>query len=354
MAALRRARARGGAVQGRARLHRPRLPRPRRRAAGPQPGPGAGRRAPDRAAVPARGGGRRHGRRRGRDGPVRRRGWPTGTARPRTSPGCCGRRWCWWSTAAAQSRSRSRRWCTGSRRSTPRCGSAGWCSTGSAATGTRRCCAPPATRSGCRCSGVLPRRAELAVPSRHSGWCRRPSTGRRPRRRSRRWPSWWRRTSTSTRWSRLAEPILRARPGTRRRSSRGRRCTAARCAERSVAGATRRPVVAVAGGAAFTFGYAEHAELLAAAGPRSPSSTRCTTSACPTARPALVLRGGFPEVYVAALSANEPLRARRRRPRRVRRAGARRVRRAAVPLRRPRRPPDVRCAAGDRRHDRAG
>ena len=27
-----------------------------------------------------------------------------------------------------------------------------------------------------------------------------------------------------------------------------------------------RPVVAVAGGAAFTFGYAEHAELLAAAG----------------------------------------------------------------------------------------
>ncbi|GAA2918946.1 hypothetical protein GCM10020221_13980 [Streptomyces thioluteus] len=45
-----------------------------------------------------------------------------------------------------------------------------------------------------------------------------------------------------------------------------------------VSAAASRPVIAVAGGPAFTFSYAEHTELLAAAAARTwPSSTPCAT-----------------------------------------------------------------------------
>lgn len=67
-----------------------------------------------------------------------------------------------------------------------------------------------------------------------------------------------------------------------------------------------RPTVAVAGGDAFTFGYAEHRELLEAAGAdvvvfdplhdRMPGDTA-----------AVVLPGGFPEEHSAALAANADL-----------------------------------------------
>ncbi len=93
----------------------------------------------------------------------------TGTARPRTSPGCWERRSCWWSTAGG-SLAAWRRCCTGSGRSTPRRGSPQWCSTGSAASGTRPYCAPPATRSGSRCSARC--RGGRSWPYRRgtSGW----------------------------------------------------------------------------------------------------------------------------------------------------------------------------------------
>ena len=70
-----------------------------------------------------------------------------------------------------------------------------------------------------------------------------------------------------------------------------------------------RPVVAVAGGAAFTFGYAEHVELLAAAGCDVAVVDPLHDEALPAGTAALVLPGGFPEEHVAALSANVPLRA---------------------------------------------
>jgi cobyrinic acid a,c-diamide synthase len=73
--------------------------------------------------------------------------------------------------------------------------------------------------------------------------------------------------------------------------------------------ATVRPVVAVAGGAAFTFGYAEHAELLEAAGCEVAVVDPLHDEALPTGTAGLVLPGGFPEEHVAALSANAPLRA---------------------------------------------
>ncbi|MFK0256916.1 cobyrinate a,c-diamide synthase [Streptomyces sp. NPDC090445] len=73
-------------------------------------------------------------------------------------------------------------------------------------------------------------------------------------------------------------------------------------------GAGRRPVVAVAGGAAFTFSYAEHAELLAAAGAEVVPFDPLRDEQLPERTAGLVIGGGFPEVYAPELSANEPLR----------------------------------------------
>ncbi|MEF2525912.1 MULTISPECIES: cobyrinate a,c-diamide synthase [Streptomyces] len=73
-------------------------------------------------------------------------------------------------------------------------------------------------------------------------------------------------------------------------------------------GPGRRPVVAVAGGAAFTFSYAEHAELLAAAGAEVVPFDPLADEALPEGTSALVVGGGFPEVYAPELAANEPLR----------------------------------------------
>ncbi|GAB19152.1 cobyrinic acid a,c-diamide synthase [Gordonia effusa NBRC 100432] len=67
------------------------------------------------------------------------------------------------------------------------------------------------------------------------------------------------------------------------------------------------PVIAMAGGAAFTFGYAEHAELLAAAGADvvtfDPLHDRL-----PDRTAGVVIGGGFPEEYAEQLAANELLR----------------------------------------------
>jgi cobyrinic acid a,c-diamide synthase len=68
------------------------------------------------------------------------------------------------------------------------------------------------------------------------------------------------------------------------------------------------PLVAVFGGPAFTFGYAEHVELLAAAGASVVTVDPLRDEALPPGTAALVLPGGFPEEHVAALAANTPLR----------------------------------------------
>lgn len=70
------------------------------------------------------------------------------------------------------------------------------------------------------------------------------------------------------------------------------------------------PVVAVAGGAAFTFSYAEHAELLAAAGARVVTFDPLRDEELPEGTSGVVIGGGFPEVYASELSANEALRKR--------------------------------------------
>ncbi|AEV86189.1 cobyrinic acid a,c-diamide synthase [Actinoplanes sp. SE50/110] len=69
-----------------------------------------------------------------------------------------------------------------------------------------------------------------------------------------------------------------------------------------------RPTVALAGGPAFTFAYAETAELLTGAGAEVVIVDPLRDEKLPDGTRALVVGGGFPEVYAAELSANEPLR----------------------------------------------
>ncbi|WP_238154687.1 cobyrinate a,c-diamide synthase [Ornithinimicrobium sufpigmenti] len=76
----------------------------------------------------------------------------------------------------------------------------------------------------------------------------------------------------------------------------------------SVAGrGGRRPVVAVAGGRAFTFRYAETEELLRAAGCDVLTLDPAVDRALPAGVAGLYLGGGFPEVHAAALSTNTGL-----------------------------------------------
>jgi cobyrinic acid a,c-diamide synthase len=68
-----------------------------------------------------------------------------------------------------------------------------------------------------------------------------------------------------------------------------------------------RAQVVVFGGRAFTFGYAEHVELLTAAGAEVVVVDPLRDTRLPDGTAALVLPGGFPEEHVAALSTNVEL-----------------------------------------------
>jgi cobyrinic acid a,c-diamide synthase len=71
--------------------------------------------------------------------------------------------------------------------------------------------------------------------------------------------------------------------------------------------AQARPVVAVAGGAAFSFGYAETTELLAAAGAEVVPFDPLHDETLPEGTAGLVVGGGFPEVYAPELARNGAL-----------------------------------------------
>lgn len=70
---------------------------------------------------------------------------------------------------------------------------------------------------------------------------------------------------------------------------------------------SRRPTVALAAGKAFTFGYAEHAELLEAAGADVVEFDPLSET-LPHGTDAVLLPGGFPEQFAAELSANDEVR----------------------------------------------
>jgi cobyrinic acid a,c-diamide synthase len=71
---------------------------------------------------------------------------------------------------------------------------------------------------------------------------------------------------------------------------------------------TPAPTIAIAGGAAFTFGYTEQAELLEAAGARVAPFDPLRDEDLPEGTAGLILGGGFPELHAADLSANGRLR----------------------------------------------
>ncbi|SEB78563.1 cobyrinic acid a,c-diamide synthase [Nocardioides exalbidus] len=71
----------------------------------------------------------------------------------------------------------------------------------------------------------------------------------------------------------------------------------------------RRPVIAVAGGRAFTFRYAETVELLEAAGAEVVDLDPLSDTELPEGTTGLYLGGGFPEMHAMELTANERLRA---------------------------------------------
>jgi cobyrinic acid a,c-diamide synthase len=143
--------------------------------------------------------------------------------------------------------------------------------------------------------GVLRRTASLAVPSRHLGLV--PAAERRPEA-----VAWLRELAATVREScdldalmavaRTAPP-LDAEPWRPLEPARPR---------------GDGPVVAVAGGAAFTFGYAENLELLRAAGARCVPFDPLADEVLPPDTAGIVIGGGFPEAYAPELSANEPLR----------------------------------------------
>jgi len=72
-------------------------------------------------------------------------------------------------------------------------------------------------------------------------------------------------------------------------------------------GPRRRPVIALAGGPAFSFTYPELPEALAAAGARVVPFDPRHDPALPPEATGLIAGGGFPEMFAAELAANRPL-----------------------------------------------
>jgi cobyrinic acid a,c-diamide synthase len=145
--------------------------------------------------------------------------------------------------------------------------------------------------------GVLPRRAELAVPSRHLGLVTAAEHGGAAR------------AAVDAMAALVAEHVDLDAVAALAHSAPATPATAwdpAAAVGEPVAGA---PVVAIAGGSAFTFGYPEHAELLAAGGADVVTVDPVHDEALPAGTAGLVLPGGFPEEHADALSANAPLRA---------------------------------------------
>lgn len=68
-----------------------------------------------------------------------------------------------------------------------------------------------------------------------------------------------------------------------------------------------RPLIAVAGGRAFTFRYAETVELLEATGCSVVPFDPLADEALPDTAAGIYLGGGFPEVHAADLAANQPM-----------------------------------------------
>lgn len=136
--------------------------------------------------------------------------------------------------------------------------------------------------------GALPRRDELVVPSRHLGLVSAVEHGRKAR------------DAVAAMASLIAEHVdVNAVVAMADCGIRDQPWSPGGVGEPVSSG----PVVAVASGAAFSFGYAEHYELLRAAGARVVEFDPLE-EALPERTAAVVLPGGFPEQHLPQLSAN--------------------------------------------------
>ena len=187
-------------------------------------------------------------------------------------------------------------------------GSAAWCSTGSVRSGTRRSCGRRWPTSGCRCSARCGATTPWPRPRGTSVSCRWPNAH----------PTRWPPSNGSARWSpgrSTSTPCspLPARPD-RLRRRRGRPTTC----QRFLVIEDARPLTGRGGCRRWSPSRADRRSRSRTPRPpnsspprgrRSRRSTRCATRRCRPGRAALVIGGGFPEVYAEALSANAPLRA---------------------------------------------
>ncbi|MCV7279517.1 cobyrinate a,c-diamide synthase [Mycolicibacterium flavescens] len=144
--------------------------------------------------------------------------------------------------------------------------------------------------------GAIPRSDELTVPARHLGLVTATEHGQRAREAVEEMTALVARHVDLTAIAALADS----------------RVTAAPWSAETVTSVDGHPTVALAAGKAFTFGYREHRELLTAAGADVVDFDPLTDE-LPADTAALVIPGGFPEEFVAELSANEPVRAQIRR-----------------------------------------
>lgn len=142
--------------------------------------------------------------------------------------------------------------------------------------------------------GALPRLAELSVPSRHLGLVTAVEHGER----------------AQAAVVAMTDLIARHVDLTAVRALAGSAVSGAPWSPQDAVGGSvaGRPVVAVAAGRAFSFGYAEHQELLRAAGAEVAAFDPLSET-LPAGSAALVLPGGFPEQYPEELTANEAVRA---------------------------------------------
>ena len=154
--------------------------------------------------------------------------------------------------------------------------------------------------------GVLHRDDGISAPSRHLGLVPGRRTGRRG---AGSWTGWPRRSPSGSTWPRWSgspapRPISRPEPWDPVRALApwlpDGRCDGP------------EPVVAIAGGRAFTFRYPETDELLLAAGCRPVVFDPVEADALPDNTSGVYLGGGFPEVHASGAG---------RQPRDARRAG---------------------------------
>ncbi|WP_156764740.1 cobyrinate a,c-diamide synthase [Mycobacterium sp. 1081908.1] len=148
-------------------------------------------------------------------------------------------------------------------------------------------------RAGVPVLGAIPRSAELELPTRYLGLVTAVEYGRRAH------DAVAAMTALVARHVDLAAVVAAARCGCADRPWD----PAAAVGEQPAARAT----VAMAAGKAFSFGYAEHAELLRAAG-ADVAEFDPLVDALPDGTDAVLLPGGFPEQFTAELSANDVVR----------------------------------------------